>query len=150
MIRSARQARILELIGEREINTQEELSRLLSEKGIIATQATISRDIKELGLIKVLSDKGGYKYSAIKNAASKASNKLINVLRETVISLAVAQNQVIVKTLDGSAATVSNIINHLGIGEILAAVEGYNALLIVTKDNNDALLVLEKLEGTLR
>ncbi len=150
MIRSARQARILELISEKEIDTQEELSRLLSEKGYFATQATISRDIKELGLIKALSGRGGYRYVAIKNADAKVSDKLINLLRETVISLTAAQNQVAVKTVDGSALTVSNIISHLAIEEIIAVVEGYNALLIVTKDNTDALLVLEKLEGTLR
>lgn len=150
MTRSARQAKILELISEKDIDTQEELSRLLSERGYLVTQATISRDIKELGLIKALSNKGGYRYVAIKGPDAKASNKLLNVLRETVISLAAAQNQVVVKTLDGSALTVSNIINHLGITEIIAVVEGYNALIVITKDNADALRVLEKLEGTLR
>lgn len=149
-MRSSRQSKILEVIQDYRIDTQEELVRLLNESGFNVTQATVSRDIKELGLIKVMTEGGTYKYSTINTVDYKISSKLINVLRETVISLTPANNLVCIRTIDGSGITVSVIISQLGIPEIVGKVEGNDTVLLVAKNDNDCFAIIEKLENVLK
>lgn len=149
-MRSARQSKILEVIKDYEIDTQEELVRILNESGYNVAQATISRDIKELGLIKVMTEKGSYKYSSVKAIDSRLSGKLINVFRETVITLTPANNLVCVRTLDGSATTVSTIISQLAIPEVVGKVEGNDTVLLIAKTDEDSYTIIEKLENIIR
>ncbi|MDD3831954.1 MAG: arginine repressor [Clostridia bacterium] len=150
MIRSSRQSRILELIAQDDIETQEELARLLIASGYNVTQATVSRDIKELGLVKVLADSGVYRYASIKDVDVKVSSKLINVFRETVIGVFCINNDVVVKVVEGSTQIVSSIIGQLSIQQIVGKVEGADTVLIITHREQDAKQVQDKLDSLLK
>ena len=146
MIRSKRQSRILELISTTDIETQEALVNILHEDGMEVTQATVSRDIKELGLIKVLTDNKTYKYAYIENGEQKLSTKLLNMLRESVISIKIAKNMIVIKTLSGSANTAGMAVDKMNFSEIIGCVAGDDTLLIILQSDSDAVIVQEKLE----
>ena len=117
MARSVRQSKILDLITYNEIETQEELVAKLRALNFDITQATISRDIKELGLIKILSaETNKYKYAIVDSTEQQASNKYLLLFKESVISVKVAQNLVVIKTLKGMASSVCGLIDKLNIG----------------------------------
>ena len=103
MARSSRQSKILELISTKEIETQEELARELKNANFEITQATISRDIKELGLTKIQSSTGKYKYAILGNEQQVVSNKYITIFKESVISVKSALNLTVVKTIKGGS-----------------------------------------------
>ena len=100
-MRISRQNKILELIENNEIETQDKLVSMLKEHGYDATQATISRDIKELQLVKALAGNGKYKYTAGKYDEQPISDRFIKIFRETIISTAHAGNLIVIKTLSG-------------------------------------------------
>lgn len=135
MSRTQRHSQILELIASKDVETQEELVAELTKNGFSATQATVSRDIKELGLIKILSDKGFYKYAAIKGADSKVSSKLVNIFKDAVSSVVKAENIVVIKTLKGSANAVLSVINQLNYPESLGNVACDDTILMVCADS---------------
>jgi transcriptional regulator of arginine metabolism len=102
--KSARQAQILELIAEKEIETQNQLMEALLEKGVKSTQATLSRDIKELRLVKELSPQGSYRYvTTSREEPSDNDTRLKKIFRESITSYAFAQNLVVIRTLPGLA-----------------------------------------------
>ena len=103
-MKSGRQNAILEIISERDIETQHQLLTALAERGLKSTQATLSRDIKELRLIKELGPKGNYRYVAAKAESDDFEERLRKIFKESVISYDVAQNLVVIKTLPGLAA----------------------------------------------
>src|SRR3712207_2458714 len=107
----SRHARILELIKTKDIETQEELAEELKRSGIEVTQATVSRDIKQLKLIKVLSNNGRYKYATISNTSSESnlSHKLVNIFSQSIVSVENVNNFVVIKTLSGSANAAAEI-----------------------------------------
>ena len=111
MARNSRQSKILELISTSEIETQEELVTALRNANFDVTQATISRDIKELGLIKILSDSKKYKYAVVSSSAQALSNKCLNIFKECVISVKSAMNLAVVKVIRGTAVMVSGLID---------------------------------------
>lgn len=145
MARNLRQSKILELITTKEIETQEELVSSLKDLGFNVTQATISRDIKELGLIKVLTDNKTYKYAVIDSNSQAITNKSLNIFKECVISIKCAMNLVVVKTLKGTAGLVSNLIDQMSIVNILGCTYGDDTVLVITSDIEDAYLVKQKL-----
>lgn len=147
MSRSTRQSKILDIITNKDIETQEELVAELSACGIAVTQATISRDIKELGLVKTLSANSTYKYTSVKSKDIKISEKLLNVFREAVITIVSANNLVIVKTLSGSANAVAMVIDQMHFPEMFGSVAGDDTLLIIAKSNEDAYILNQKLLG---
>ena len=104
MSRASRQSKILSIISSRDIETQDELVSELNYAGYNVTQATISRDIKELGLVKTLTANQKYKYVTKQKIDSSLSGKLLNIVRETVISVITANNLVVIKTLADSAS----------------------------------------------
>lgn len=134
MGRTSRQTKILELIQKKEIETQEELVAELKNANFDVTQATISRDIKELGLIKVLSDSRKYKYSLEKTGTSNVSIKMTNMFRESVISYDFANNLIVVKTLSGSANAAAMLIDKSGFDGVLGCIAGDDTFLIICKD----------------
>ena len=131
MARSSRQSKILELISTKEIETQEELARELKNANFEITQATISRDIKELGLTKILSTSGKYKYAILGNDHQQVvSNKYISIFRECVISVKPALNLAVVRTIKGMASGVCSFIDKLNLNELLGATYGDDTVML--------------------
>ena len=145
MARNLRQSKILELITLKELETQDELVAELKSSDFDVTQATISRDIKELGLIKVLSDSKKYKYASINSGSNIVTNKSINIFKECVISIKAAVNLVVIKTLKGCAGLVSNIIDQMSMPNIMGCTYGDDTVMVITGDNEDAYSVKQKL-----
>lgn len=131
MSRSARQSKILNLIAIHDIDTQEDLVRLLRVEGFNVTQATVSRDIKELGLVKTLDSNGRYRYTTKQTIDFSVSTKLLNVVKEATLSVVVANNLVVVKTIANSASAVSSAFEQILGGEIVGIVADRNTILIV-------------------
>ena len=146
MARSARQSKILELISTNEIETQEELVSALRAANFDITQATISRDIKELGLIKILSaDTGKYKYSIVDNGEQAVSNKYINVFKEAVISIKTAQNLSVIKTIKGMAGAICGLIDKLNLDGVMGSVSGDDTVMVILPDLKMAQLATDTL-----
>ena len=149
MARSIRQSKILELISQKEIETQEELAKELKALNFEITQATISRDIKELGLIKILSDSKKYKYVYVDNSKQSLSNKFIGIFKESVISIKAVNNLVVVKTLKGIAGAISSFIDKLNYDLVMGCVFGDDTVMVICTSNTDALLTEKKLNDLL-
>ena len=128
-----RQARILELIESNVIETQEELAEKLKELGVDVTQATVSRDIKELRLIKVMTEDGRYKYATISQSEGSISNRLLNIFSEAFVSSDYANNIVVVKSLPGMAQAVAEAIDSLKWPEVIGTIAGDNTIMIVCR-----------------
>ena len=131
MARSSRQSKILELISTKEIETQDELARELKNANFEITQATISRDIKELGLTKILSSSGKYKYAILGSEQQVVSNKYINIFKECVISVKSAINLAVVKTIKGMGSGVCSFIDKLNLNELLGATYGDDTVMLI-------------------
>jgi len=133
-MRYSRQNKILEIIKENEVDTQERLAELLKDSGFDVTQATVSRDIKELQLIKTLSQSGKYKYIATDNFDSNITDRLINIFRETVQSVDSAANLIIIKTLSGCANAAAEGIDSLHFPHVVGSIAGDNTVLVIIDD----------------
>lgn len=130
--RSKRQSKILELISTTEIETQDELVTYLKNANFDITQATISRDIKELGLIKILSQETGkYKYSLVETNETAVSNKNICIFKEAVISIRTAQNLCVIKTIKGMASAICGLIDKLNLDSLMGAVSGDDTIMAI-------------------
>ena len=145
MLRSARHSKILELISHKEIETQEELCDELNRLNYVVTQATISRDIRDLHLFKVAGIEKKYRYAYINDGESEISPKMKNLFRECVISVKAAQNLVVVKTLTGNGANAGAVVDKLNYTEIIGSVAGDDTLLIVCADNACAAAIVNKI-----
>jgi len=143
-VKLQRHAKILELIQQKDIETQEELAEELRSHGFDVTQATVSRDIKELRLIKVLTPAGTYKYATMSKMDSKNWEKLIRVFVEAVTSIDYANNLIVIKTLSGNAQAAAAAIDALNWPEILGCVAGDDTILVVVRDANKAKDVVER------
>lgn len=139
MARSVRQSKILELISTKEIETQDDLVSQLRSANFDITQATISRDIKELGLIKILSaETGKYKYALVDSEEQAVSNKYISIFKEAVISIKTAQNLVVLKTIRAMANSICGLIDKLNLNSVLGAVAGDDTVMIILPTNEEA------------
>ncbi len=148
MARSVRQSKILELISTREIETQDELVECLRNANFDITQATISRDIKELGLIKILSaETGKYKYSLVDSGEQAISNKYISIFKEAVISIKPAQNLVVLKTIKAMASSICSLIDKLNLDSVMGSVAGDDTVMIILPTNDAAHKVVYTLEN---
>ena len=136
-MKNARQTAILSIIEQNDIETQEELAGKLKEMGIVVTQATVSRDIKELRLLKVLSGTGGYKYATADKAEHGLSERFVRMFKDSVLSINYAGNIVVIKTLSGSANVAAEAIDSMHINEILGTMAGDNTVLAIVKDDSD-------------
>ena len=138
-MKSKRQEKILELIAQYAIETQEELLERLSECGIPSTQATVSRDIKQLRIIKELGPDGVYRYAtAPKPAEHTFSAKLNLIFRQCITSVDYAQNMIVVKTMPGLANGAAAAIDKLNIPEMLGTLAGDDTCFVVLKDTQSA------------
>ncbi|MEY8762273.1 MULTISPECIES: arginine repressor [Clostridium] len=141
-----RHAKILEIINSNDIETQEELAEQLRKSGMNVTQATVSRDIKELKLIKVLSDTGRYKYATISHTENVLSNKLINIFSQTVTGVENVNNFVIVKTLSGSAPAAAEAIDSLNFFGIAGTLAGDNTIFVMARDDEKAQNITQRMK----
>ena len=149
MKKSDRQNKIIELISSREIDTQEELVDVLNSLNLNVTQATVSRDIKELGLIKVKGKIKKYKYALIQSETNVEKIRLLNLFNNCVTNIAVAKNIVVVKTLGGNGNSAGVMIDSLNLDEIVGSVAGDDTLIIVTKSDEEAESVKKTLTNLL-
>ena len=132
MARNARQIKLLELIAENEIETQEELVGELQKSGFDVTQATVSRDIKELGLVKISTDGKKQRYTKERNDSNIAS-KCTDMFRHSVISIDYAANIVVIKTLVGSGNVAGAMIDRLKNKHVLGCVAGDDTVFAVLR-----------------
>ena len=137
-MKTRRQATILDLINEYPIETQEELLYRLKENGFNVTQATVSRDIKELRLLKSLSGDGKYRYTSISNSVIDTQSNINGFFNSSVISVKAAQNMVVIKTLAGMANAICASIDSMDLKGIIGTLAGDDTIFIVCADNNAA------------
>ena len=145
MLRTARHAKILEIISHKEIETQEELCAELNKLNYVVTQATISRDIKDLHLFKVSGVEKKYRYAYINDSKNEISPKMKSLFRDCVISVKSAQNIVVIKTLVGNGANAGTVVDKLNYPEIVGCVAGDDTLLVVCNTNEDAVSLVSKI-----
>lgn len=131
MTRSQRHSKILKLIEEFEIETQEDMVLALANEGYRVTQATVSRDINELGLIKVSAKGKKYRYARPQSREKSVSVKMMTLFKESVISIVGVLNQVVVKTLAGSANTAAALIDKLNIPAVVGTLAGDDTVLLI-------------------
>ncbi len=135
----SRHSKILDLISKYNIDTQEELAKKLSEAGYNVTQATVSRDIKNLKLVKVLDESGVYRYAQSGTKETVAFEKNLNsILINSVVTVDYALNTVVIKTHAGMAQAVGFVIDSLGLDEILGCVAGDDTIICVTRNEKTA------------
>ena len=145
-MRYSRQNKILELIQKHVVETQDQLQDLLEHEGYKVTQATISRDIKELQLVKVSIDKDRYKYTSGKFDIQPISERFIKIFRETIVSYASTQNLIVVKTLSGCGNAAAEAIDCLKLEHVVGSVAGDNTLLIIAEHEEYVAAILKVFE----
>lgn len=141
---------ILDIIEKELIETQEELANMLRERGFSVTQATVSRDIKELRLLKVLTDQGTYRYAVAEKAEQGINERLRRVFMETVLSVVVAENLIVIKTLPGSAHVAAELVDTMHWQDVAGTLAGDNTVLVVVKSSETTLAVAERFKGMIR
>lgn len=138
-MKSKRQAKILEIISNKNIETQEQLLAELQKEGFRGTQATISRDIKELRIVKELTNLGNYRYATSVNEVSGSfSTRLNTIFRECVISFDYAQNIIVVRTLPGLASAAGSAIDAMNLSTVVGSLAGDDTVIVIMRDTNAA------------
>ncbi len=150
-MKKGRQEKILELIAKYEIETQDELIEFLGEEGYTVTQATISRDIRDLDLVKVAMPGGTYKYvsSHVSKKNPQSAGLFSSSVAEAVVSITCAQNIVVLRTVSGMAQAVALTIDRIPDGDILGSVAGDDTIIVVTPDGNVAQAVAQRIKKQL-
>ena len=148
-MKNGRQKQILAIISEHDVETQEELIERLKTNGFKATQATVSRDVKDLKLIKIATENGHYKYAQTAGEDGKNNAKYDNVLRETVISVRNAGTLVVVKTFIGMAMAAATAIDAMQMNCILGTIAGDDTIFVAVSDPVSAELIEKKIEAVL-
>lgn len=147
MKKQVRQNYIIEIIEQVETETQEELASELKARGIDVTQATLSRDMRELDLVKVAGTYKKHKYAKASSADAHTDKKMLNLFINCVIGVECAQNIVVVKTLSGNGNTAGIVIDKMDLEEIVGSVAGDDTVIIVTKSGDAAERVAHKLNA---
>ena len=138
-MKSQRQAKIVEIISNTNVETQEQLLAALQEAGFSSTQATISRDIKELRIVKELTSFGTYRYTtAAKEVPSSFSGRLNTIFRECVTDFDYAQNIIVIHTLPGLASAAASALDAMNMSVVLGTLAGDDTVMVVMRDNNSA------------
>ena len=145
MLKAARHAKILEIISQKEIETQEELCAELNRQNYVVAQATISRDIKDLRLFKIAGVEKKYRYAYIHETQGDVSPKMKSLFTDSVLGVRSAQNIVVIKTLAGNGANAGAVIDKLNYPEIIGSVAGDDTLFAVCESTEKATAVVEKI-----
>ncbi len=149
-MKSARQEKILEIIEKFDIETQNHLRNALQDEGIQSTQATLSRDIRDLHLVKELTPAGTYRYAAGgKDGVSDYELRLKKIFRESVVSYAVAQNIIVIKTLPGLADAACSAIDSMHIRNLVGSLAGDDTAFLAMRDNQSAEHFCKEIESML-
>jgi len=149
-MKTVRQVAILDIIEKQDIETQEELAEALCQHGIKVTQATVSRDIKELRLLKVLTPTGAYKYATADKAENGLTDRFIRMLAESLLSVAASGNLVVVKTLSGSANVAAEALDSLHWPEILGSLAGDNTILLIIRTPEEVPEVVGRIQEMIK
>lgn len=149
-MKNRRHSKIIELIKENIIETQEELASRLKEEGFDVTQATVSRDIRELNLTKITYSKGRQKYSVFAKDSSAAAARLNSVFSAGIVSIEAAKNIVVIKTLTGMAQAVAYSLDSMENSDIVGSIAGDDTIFCVTKDDEKALRLIERLKNIVK
>ena len=138
-MKSQRQAKILEIISSTNVETQEQLLAALQAEGFRGTQATISRDIKELRIVKELTSMGTYRYTTSANEMSGSfTSRLNTIFRECVVGIDYAQNIIVIRTLPGLASAAGSAVDAMSHAMIVGSLAGDDPVMIVMRDNHSA------------
>ena len=140
-----RHSKIVELIGKYEIETQEELAEHLKQAGYKVTQATVSRDIRELKLTKIQSENGRQRYMVMQNQTA-FSDKYIRILKDGYVSMDMAQNILVIKTVSGMAMAVAAALDEIHFHEIVGCIAGDDTIMCAVRSVDDTILLMEKLK----
>lgn len=149
-MKTVRQVAILDIIEKQEIETQEELASALNARGIRVTQATVSRDIKELRLLKVLTPSGKYKYATGDQADNNLTDRFIRMLAESLLSVSSANNLIVVKTLSGSANVAAEALDSMHWPEVLGTLAGDNTVLLIICSNEETITVTSRIREMMK
>ena len=144
-MKTNRQSKIIEIIQKNEVETQDELSALLEKDGFRVTQATVSRDIRELKLTKIPTASGRQKYAVITDAPENLSKKYERVLREGFLSMDMAQNILVIKTVSGMASAVCAAIDAMKMREIVGSIAGDDTMMCAIRTVDDTYAVMKKI-----
>ena len=143
-----RHSKIVELIGKYEIETQEELAERLKQAGYKVTQATVSRDIRELKLTKVQSENGRQRYMVMQNQTA-FSDKYIRILKDGYVSMDMAQNILVIKTVSGMAMAVAAALDEIHFHEIVGCIAGDDTIMAAIKSTDETKVVIDKINEIL-
>lgn len=150
MMKLARQSVIMEIINERDIETQNQLMEALAERGVKSTQATLSRDIRDMRLVKELGPKGNYRYvAAAKQDAPDLDARLKKIFRECLVSYDVAQNLLVLKTLPGLANGACSALDGMEIDGLVGTLAGDDTAFLAMRDNASAINLYKEIESML-
>ena len=141
----SRHAKIIELISQNDIETQEELAERLNDAGFKVTQATVSRDIRDLKLTKVSVDGGRQKYVVLKPEEDGMSEKYIRVLRDGYVSMDMAQNILVIKTVSGMAMAVAAAVDAMKWKEVVGCIAGDDTIMCAVRSVDETVAVMEKI-----
>jgi transcriptional regulator of arginine metabolism len=145
-MKSERQARILELISKFEIETQDDMMNRLRDEGFAVTQATVSRDLRELQLTKSLTARGTYRYSvnSVKNSM-RNNSKLSSAMADSITHVVYSMNNVVIKTYPGMAQAVASGIDAMNMQDILGSVAGDDTIIIITKNTESSVQIRDRI-----
>lgn len=144
-MKTKRQSKMLELIRKNEIETQEEILAYLLKEGFAVTQATVSRDIRELKLTKIATAGGKQKYAVLNEPANDLSQKYVRVLKDGYISMDMAQNILVIKTVSGMANAVCASIDAMNIHEIVGTIAGDDTIMCAIRTTEDTVTIMKRL-----
>ncbi len=143
-MKTKRHSKIVELINAFDIETQEELAQKLEESGFVVTQATVSRDIRDLKLSKVILGDGRQKYSLMPKQDG-ISEKYVRILREAFVSMDMAQNILVVKTVSGMAMAAAAALDSMQMSEIVGCIAGDDTIMAAIRSTDDTVVVMERI-----
>ncbi|MBR5560688.1 MAG: arginine repressor [Clostridia bacterium] len=149
-MKARRQAMIREIVESQSIQTQEELAEALRAHGMVVTQATVSRDIKEMHLLKVLADNGNYRYATMEKGDSVMNDRLIRMLSDSVTEISSANNLIVIHTLPGSAHVAAEAIDSLKWQEVLGTIAGDNTILAIIRCNEEVDEVVRRFRSLIK
>ncbi|MCI6092595.1 arginine repressor [bacterium] len=144
-----RHAKIVELINKYQIETQEELAERLNQVGFHVTQATVSRDIRDLKLTKVPAENGKQKYAVLESGNTAMGEKYIRILRDGFVSMDMAQNILVIKTVSGMAMAVGAALDAMKWTELVGCIAGDDTVMCAVRSVDDTILLMEKIKKLL-
>lgn len=149
-MKRARHEVVVDLINRYDIETQEELAAYLRKEGFEVTQATVSRDIRELHLSKIAAGNGKQKYIILQNETTRLSDKYIRVLRDGFVSMDMAQNILVIKTVQGMAMAVATAVDAMHFPEIVGCIAGDDTIFAAVRSVDDTRVVMQKLDEIIK